>query len=227
MSSKSFKCVLQIQTKKLLLIKRLLWKPEAAVRYSRRSCIGAEFGQSWLCFTRQQGLTRSNATAGSGLICGRAGRKQRHGPGPTWLLRRGVGKGWVWSACVCMCAAGNKADLSFSSQLKPSTLLLHCLQSASALSFPAPPLLHPELRHVTWRWSWSDWVTGGRGACKVCCLACSYFSFFTVSWHVWVKRLCVIVSKINCRPVPIAAWHKPLTSSKDVKLKTIASAPVF
>lgn len=59
--------------------------------------------QSWLCFTRQQGLTRSNVTAGSGLICGRAGREQRDGLGPTWPLRRGVAKGWVWSARVCVC----------------------------------------------------------------------------------------------------------------------------
>lgn len=133
--------------------------------------------QSWLCFTRQQGLMRSNVTAGSGLICGRAGREQRDGSGPTWPLRRGVAKGWVWSARVCVYVCGNKADLSFSSQLKPFTLLLHCLRSASVLGFPAPPLLHPELRHVTWRCSWSDWVTSGEGVYKVCCLACSYCSF--------------------------------------------------
>lgn len=102
------------------------------VWYSHGSCIDAEFGQSWLCFIRQQGLTRWNVTAGSGLIFGRAGREQRSSSGLTWPLHCCTGM-----SSGCMCARGNKADLSFSSQLQPFTPLLRCLQLAMVSGFVA------------------------------------------------------------------------------------------
>lgn len=193
MSSRSFKCVLRMKwnssqlcvrnkQKKLsmlkpLMIRRLLWKPEATVWYSHGSCIDAEFGQSVLAVfysTARLNTLKCNSRFWVNLWPSSQGAERRFGPDVASVAWCCKGMSLV---CACVYVCGNKADLSFSSQLEPFTLLLHCLRSASVLGFPAPPLLHPELRHVTWRCSWSDWVTSGEGVYKVCCLACSYFSF--------------------------------------------------
>lgn len=150
MSSKSFKCGLKMKlncsqigvrntTKhiilKLLMIKRLSWKPEAPVWYSHGSSIDAEFGQSVLAvfyLTARLNTLKYNSRFWVNLWPGWQGAERRFRLDVAAAARCCKGM-----TSVCMCACGNKADLSFSSQLQHFTLLLHCLQLAMVLGFVA------------------------------------------------------------------------------------------
>lgn len=183
MSSKSFKCVSRMKLNnsllsilKLLMIKRLSWKPEAPVWYSHGSCIDAEFGQSVLAVfysTARLNTLKCNSRFWVNLWPSWQGAERRFRAW-RWLLRRGVAKGWLGSACV---RAGTRLTCPFPPDC---SLSLGC---CTVCNWPwfwvlwPPPLLHPELRHVTWRCSWSDWVTSGEEVYKVPCFACSYSSF--------------------------------------------------
>lgn len=120
---------------KLLTIKRLSWKPESLVWYSHGSRIDTEFGQSVpaVCYsTARLNTLKCNSRFWVNLWPSWQGAERRFGLDVAAAARCCEGM-----SSVRMCACGNKADLSFSSQLQPSTLLLHCLQLAMVLGFVA------------------------------------------------------------------------------------------
>lgn len=120
---------------KLLMINCLSWKPEAPVWYSHGSCIDAEFSQSVLALfysTARLNTLKCNSRFWVNLWPSWQGAERRFGLDVATAARCCKGM-----SSVCMCACGNKADLSFSSQLQPFTLLLHCLQLAMVLGFVA------------------------------------------------------------------------------------------
>lgn len=157
---------------KLPMIQRLPWKLEAPVWFSHRNYIDTEFGQSVLAVfysTARLNTLQSNSRFWVNLRPSWQRAERRFGA----RCGRCVAKGWVGSACV---RAGTRLTCPFPPNC---SLSLRC---CSVCNWPwfwvlqPPPLLHPELRHVTWRRSWSDWVTSGEEVHKQCCLACSWSS---------------------------------------------------
>lgn len=141
--------------------KRLSWKPITLVWHSHWSRIDAKFGQSVLAVfysTTRLNTLKCNSRFWVNLW-------------PSWQVAgRRFGLDVDAAVCCCkgmslvhMCACGNKADLSFSSQVQPFALLLHCLQLAMVLGFLAsacsPP--RPLSRDLEMYLEWLSHQWGG------------------------------------------------------------------
>lgn len=225
MSSKSFKCVSRMKLNnsllsilKLLMIKRLSWKPERRFYILTEAVLTQNsVSQSWLCFTRQQGLTRSNVTAGSGLICGRAGREQRGGFGldvgccGAVLQRDDLGlhvcvreQGWL--VLFLPTAAFHSAVALFAIGHGFGFCGLRLFSTRSCVTWPG------DVAGVT------ESPVGRRFTKCLASLAVTPLLLLLPDCLTCLGKalVWVIVSKVGCRPVPNSAWQESLTSSQDV-----------